>query len=232
MTRSLAVALLAGSMVVSLVLIPVEASAKGVEVVRGYAVVTGPGLAHPIVISAPWDRDVGGYYGDEAEMLLNFATFAGSIPGYVRTSPHASKPAFLGPGYEVIFFRDCCRLSVHQVVYPFAQGGPWIYMPSEQRQAMRRVFGRFWGGGASSGWAQAHEGLVILLDQRGLPDQPPGPSTGQPAAQTAAAQSSSPWGIVAVFGGLLAFAVAAIALQRRMERANSASDEAHSRSVA
>jgi len=216
-------------MVALLVGIPVEARAKGAEVVRGYAVVTGPDLAHPIVFSAPWDRSAGGYYGDEAEMFLNFATFSGGIPGYVRSSPQASKPAFLGPEYQVVFFRDCCRLAVHQVMYPFARGRPWVYTPAGQRLAMRRVFGRFWGGGASLGWAQAHEGLVILLEQRGLPDQPPSP----PRVQTAPAQSSSLWGIVAVFGGLLAFAVAAMALQRRIEEgSNSASDGAHSRPVA
>jgi hypothetical protein len=211
MTRPFAAALLTGAVVAVLVGIPAEARAKGADVVRGYAVVTGPGLAHPIVFSSPWDRTMGGYYSPEAEDFVNFATFAGSIPGYVRHSPRAPALAPLGSGYEVIFFRDCCQLVVHQVVYPFAQGGPWVYLPLGQRLAMQRVFGRFWGGGAVSGWAQGHQGLVVLLEQRGLPDEPPGP----PRAQTAPAQASSLWGIVAVFAGLLAFTVAVMALQRR-----------------
>jgi hypothetical protein len=205
MTRPSAAGLLIGAMVALLVGIPAEASAKGAEVVRGYAVVTGPGLAHPIVFSAPWDRSMGGYYSEEAETFVNFATFAGGIPGYVRPSPRAPKPARLDPGYEVIFFRDCCRLAVRQVVYPFAQGGPWVNTPSGQRRAMRWVFGRFWGGGASSGWAQAHQGLVVLLEQRGLPDDQPRPPA---QAQTAPAQGSSLWGMAAVLAAFLAIAVA------------------------
>jgi hypothetical protein len=193
-----------------LVGIPVEASAKGAEVARGYAVVTGPDLAHPIVFSAPRDRSAGGYYGDEAETFVNFATFAGGIPGYVRPSAQAPKPPFLGAGYQVVFFRDCCRVAVHQVVYPFAQGGPWVYTPAGQRLAMQRVFGRFWGGGAASGWAQAHQGLVVLLEQRGLSPQPPSP----PSAHSAANQASSLRELVVLFAGLLAVA-GALALRRK-----------------
>lgn len=200
------------AMVALLIVTPAEASAKGAEVVRGYAVVTGPGLAHPIVFSAPWDRNMGGYYSLEAEDFVNFATFAGGIPGYVRPSPRAPEPASLGPRYEVIFFRDCCRLAVRQVVYPFAQGGPWVYTPQGQRRAMRWVFGRFWGGGASSGWAQAHQGLVVLLEQRGLPDDLPRPPG---RAQTASAQGSSLGGMLALFAALIAIAVALAVLRKR-----------------
>ncbi len=55
------------------------AQAKGPVPPRGYAVVEGPGLAHPIVISAPWSQRRQGYYGPEAEALINLATFAGAI---------------------------------------------------------------------------------------------------------------------------------------------------------
>jgi hypothetical protein len=212
MTRPAAAGLLIGATVALLVGIPAKASAKGAEVVRGYAVVTGPGLAHPIVFSAPWDRSMGGYYSEEAEDFLNFATFAGGIPGYVRPSARAPAAGSFGPEYEVVFFRDCCRLSVHQVVYPFAQGRPWVYTPPGQRRAMRRVFGRFWGGGASSGWAQAHQGLVVLLEQRGLPDEQPSPPGG---AQTVPTQGSSLRGMLAIFAAFLAIGVALTVLRKR-----------------
>jgi len=212
MTRPAATGLFVGAMVALLVGTQAAASAKGAEEVRGYAVVTGPGLAHPIVFTAPWDRSKGGYYSLEAEDLVNFATFAGGIPGYVRPAAQAPELSFLGPGYEVIFFRDCCRLSVHQVVYPFAQGRPWVYTPPGQRPAMRRVFGRFWGGGASSGWAQAHQGLVVLLEQRGLPDEQPSPPG---RAQTVSAQGSSLPGMLAVVAALLAIGVALTVLRKR-----------------
>src|SRR2546426_6758500 len=65
------------------------ASAKGAATPRGYAVVEGPGLAHPIVISAPWSAAKLGYFGDEAEIFINFATFAGAIPGATTNSSQA-----------------------------------------------------------------------------------------------------------------------------------------------
>ena len=69
-----------------------SASAKGAPTPRGYAVVEGPGLAHPIVISAPWSAAKLGYFGDEAESFINFATFAGAIPG-ATTNPSQAPPA-------------------------------------------------------------------------------------------------------------------------------------------
>src|SRR6266511_3564319 len=64
----------------SLIAAPDPAAAKGSIQARGYAVITGPDLSHPIVYSAPWDSSKGGYYSDEAEIFLNLATYSGAIP--------------------------------------------------------------------------------------------------------------------------------------------------------
>lgn len=213
MTRSAASGLLVGVLVALLVGIPTESSAKGAEVVRGYAVITGPSLAHPIVFSAPWDRTMGGYYSLEAEDFVNFATFAGGVPGYVKPSPRAPASASLGPRYEVTFFRDCCRLVVHEVVYPFADGGPWVYIPPGQRPAMRQVFGRFWGGGAAPGWARAHLGLVDLLEERGLRGEELS-TLGREQTPSRALGSSLP-GMLGAFAAFLAIAVALTVLRKR-----------------
>lgn len=149
------------------------AIAKGKVSERGYAVVLGPGLAHPIVVSAPWKKREGGYSGTEAEIFLNLATFAGAIPGLVRPLSEAPSAASLGPAYQATYFRDCCPVAVHQALHPFAEGGPLVFTPSGQRSAMHAVFGRFWGGRAQTGWARAASPLVTYLVARGLPRSSP-----------------------------------------------------------
>ncbi len=81
-----------------IVLSGTPAVAKGAPHIRGYAVLTGPGLAHPIVVSAPWNPHKGGYFGGEAEIFLAFAEGTGAIPAG-RTSSVA------GSRYP----RVCCR---------------------------------------------------------------------------------------------------------------------------
>src|SRR5207244_1590386 len=121
---------------------------------RGYAMVTGPRLAHPIVFSAPWNPRRGGYYGGEAEVLINVASFAGAIPGEVVYSSRHPAIGTLGPRYEVSYFKDCCPAVAHEFLYPYgASGRLWVHVPRGQRRALRTVFGRYWEGGPRSGWA-------------------------------------------------------------------------------
>ena len=46
------------------------AAAKGTIPTRSYAVITGPGLSHPIVFVAPWKKPFGGFYAAEGERFL------------------------------------------------------------------------------------------------------------------------------------------------------------------
>ena len=55
-------------------------AAKGSIPRREYAVITGPGLSHPIVFTAPWKRSRGGFVSGEAELFLGLACGAGAIP--------------------------------------------------------------------------------------------------------------------------------------------------------
>ncbi|MGH2554368.1 MAG: hypothetical protein ACRDHO_01435 [Actinomycetota bacterium] len=68
--------------------------AKGIVPPRGYVVVDGPGLAHPIVFSAPWDPSpTEGYYGEEAEIFMNFTLEPAEL-----TPPSHRPPVSLGVG--------------------------------------------------------------------------------------------------------------------------------------
>ena len=148
---------------------------KGSPTPRGYAVVEGPGLAHPIVISAPWSATKLGYFGVEAESFINFATFAGAIPG-ATTNPSQAPPAeSRGPAYRVSYFNDCCASEyAHQVLYPFATPGPWIYTPASQQPALARIFGRLDEPPAPAGWVEARGSLLLdYLQARGLPQSAP-----------------------------------------------------------
>ena len=105
--------------------------------------VEGPGLSHPIVVSAPWSAAKLGYFGDEAEIFINFATFAGAIPGATTTSSQAPSAQSLGPAYRVSYFNECCpNVATHQVLYPYATPEPWVYTPASQQPALARIFGR------------------------------------------------------------------------------------------
>jgi hypothetical protein len=152
-----------------------SASANGAPTPRGYAVVEGPGLAHPIVISAPWSAAKLGYFGVEAESFIDFATFAGAILG-ATTNPSQAPPAqSRGPAYRVTYFNDCCSsVFAHQVLYPFATPGPWIYTPASQQPALARIFGRLDKPAAPAGWVEARGSfLLAYLKARGLPQSAP-----------------------------------------------------------
>src|SRR5215472_3645318 len=121
----------------SLLLLPTAALAKGNVAARGYAVITGPRLVHPIVLTAPWNRSRGGYYGNEAEVFLHLAESSGAIPAGRDLLPQGGSvpdgvvplrsgpsPASLGPVYRLTWFRNGLTDVVNQEVYPYASGGP------------------------------------------------------------------------------------------------------------
>ncbi len=183
----------------------VPAWAKGGGPARGYAVVTGPGLAHPIIVSAPWNPRLGGYYGGEAEALLNVATFSGAIPGLVHYTSRHPSAAVLGPRYEVTYFMDGSSAVVHQFLYPFSSSGElWARVPAGQRSASHTVFGRYWGGGPAGDWARGHPGNTSLLDflqTLGMPSA--GPSVKRIKPQPSR-EGGPVWVTVAVALGALA----------------------------
>ena len=202
----------------SLIAAPDPAAAKGSIQARGYAVITGPDLSHPIVYSAPWDSSKGGYYSDEAEIFLNLATYSGAIPagrdlitggGSVPDGvlPMRSAPMrdALGPGYRLTWFRDDVSDVASQDIYPYARGSPIVYTFPSSRQALITLFGRFqdpdhlwtgWGRDTPQG------SLLGILQSKGLPRTVPTAGVGVPAHRSwsGLALSLSALGILAVLG--------------------------------
>ena len=212
----------------SLLLLPATALAKGNVVARGYAVITGPRLIHPIVLTAPWNRSMGGYYGNEAEFFLHLAESSGAIPagrdllmgGWDGVVPLRSgpAPAGLGPMYRLTWFRDGSRDVVTQKVYPYASAGPIVYTPPASRQALIRLFGRFQDPAhLFTGWGRAtsQDDLVQFLQVRGLPGPGPVAEVTRPAAHAY-------WpGIGLGLAGLGALLAATFLIQRRRRNARS-----------
>ncbi len=200
----------------SLIAAPDPAAAKGSIQARGYAVITGPDLSHPIVYSAPWGSSKGGYYSDDAEIFLNLATYSGaiaagrdlisgsgSVPDGVLPLRSVPMRDALGPGYRLTWFRDDVSDVASQDIYPYARGGPIVYTFPSSRQALITLFGRFqdpdhvW-----TGWGRdtPQSTLLGILQGKGLPRRVPSVGVGAPAHRSwsGLALSLSALGILAV----------------------------------
>jgi hypothetical protein len=175
-------------MTTSLVCFAGPVSAKGHFPTRGYAVLTGPGLAHPIVFVAPWKESQGGYYGGEAERFLGLAEGTGALPAgrlqtesgdYVRYGvlPIDDKPsvADFTPRYRLTWFRDGVDAVAVQDIYPYAAAGPVVYTHPSSRRALIVLFGRFQSPAHLwTGWGRATTFDVRkFLQYYGLPTIPP-----------------------------------------------------------
>jgi hypothetical protein len=195
----------------SVVCLPGLVSAKGHFPVRGYAVLTGPGLKHPIVFAAPWKKAWGGYYGEgEADVFLGLANATGATPagklqeddgtGYVPYGvlPLDNKPAVVDftPRYRLTWFRDGVDAVAIQDIYPYAAAGPVVYTHPSSRRALIVLFGRFQSPAHLwTGWGRATTfDLRKFLQGYGLPTFPPDvqansaqgtSSTAAPAPQSA-----------------------------------------------
>jgi len=161
------------------------AEAKGDVKPRGYAVLTGPGLRHPVVISAPWDPAQGGYYGTEAEYFIGFAESTGAIPagkvglgggeyeyeGVLPVTGEIHRDA-LGPRYQLTWFRDDGGPVVRQDIYPNIGGGlPYVFTHHSSRKGLLFIFGRFqYRPDVWTGWGKATDGNLLLgLESKGVP---------------------------------------------------------------
>jgi hypothetical protein len=168
----------------SLVCLASPVSAKGHFPTRGYAVLTGPGLEHPIVFAAPWKKSWGGYYGSEAERFLALAEGTGATPaGKLQTDagdyvpdgvlPIDYEPSVAGftPRYRLTWFRDGVDEVVIQDIYPYAAAGPVVYTHPSSRHALVVLFGRFQSPAHLwTGWGRATSfNLRKVLQFYGLP---------------------------------------------------------------
>jgi hypothetical protein len=183
------------AMAASLMWYATPAAAKGNIPTRAYAVVTGPGLSHPIVFVASWRESVGGLSAGEGDLFLKLAGSSGALPaGRVQTGgegeympsgvlPMDEVPSRTarGPRYRLTWFRDGVKEVAKQNIYPFARGLPLVYTAPSSRRALIVLFGRFQAPAHLwTGWGRATSfALKNTLLFHGLPTVAPAVGAGQ-----------------------------------------------------
>jgi hypothetical protein len=184
-----------------IVAIALPASAKGGIGPLRKATIKGPGLDKPVTLK-----------GGDGELLASHTdVVSGDEP--VETS---TRPQNLGPRYDMTFVYSTFehgrrgmrhrRVVLHQELYPYAHGGPWIFTPAGQRLGDDpHVF-----PSVASGWAQ---GSDVLFDNLTL-------AWGLPAQHTSSTRSpASPsneptWPWLGGAAGLLVVGLGAALLLR------------------
>ena len=184
------------------------AGAKGNIPARAYAVITGPGLSHPIVFVAPWRDSVGGLSGGEGDLFLKLAEASGALPaGMVQPGgegdyvPSGVLPidevpprAARGPRYRLTWFRDGVEAMAKQNIYPYASGLSLVYTFPSSRRALIVLFGRFQAPAHLwTGWGRATSfDLKNTLLLRGLPSVEPAVAAGQGNAPPSSVPTDAP----------------------------------------
>jgi hypothetical protein len=183
------------------------AAAKGNIPTRAYAVVTGPGLSHPIVFVASWRESVGGLSAGDGDLFLHLAGASGALPaGKLETEPGEYIPsgvlpidevpsrAARGPRYRLTWFRDGVEDVAKQNIYPYAPGLPLVYTFPSSRRALIVLFGRFQAPAHLwTGWGRATSfDLKNTLLYRGLPAVAPAVAAGQGIGSSSDVSTDAP----------------------------------------
>jgi len=180
--------LAAGMSLAAVLTLATPALAKGPSQAR----ITGPGLAHPIVVTGNGEPGQPGILGTLALQTWLFSVMFGPnapAPPQLRTPPPA---ASLGPRYTIIYtvygeFTRPGKLygQIRQDLYPRAAGGPLIYTPAVQPGGQVPV----------SGWFRASRHLRHTLAKLGVSPRPGTQAAPQtripPAAHPATQQAGS-----------------------------------------
>ena len=203
--RLTAVTALAAAMsIAAAITLATPALAKGPSRAR----ISGPGLAHAIVVSGDGEPGQPGMLSTLAQQTSLFSVMFGPnapMPAQLRTPPAAS----LGPRYTIIYtvYGQFTRPGeqfgqIRQDLYPRAAGGPVIYTPPRQP-----------GGPVPfSGWFRAGRHLPRTLARLGISPRADA-LAGPPAlaAHPVAAQQAGSWAIPWLIGAAAAIAAAALA---------------------
>jgi hypothetical protein len=214
------IALAAGMSIAAVITLAAPALAKGPSQAR----ITGPGLAHPIVVSGDGEAGQQGRLSRLAVQTgLFFVLFSvnAGVPG--QTLPQLRTPpprASLGPRYTIVYtvsggitsHPDQQFGQVRQDLYPGAAGGPLVYTPP----------GQYAGPFPVTGWPRARHGLTRTLPRLGIPLSAGAGSAPKtrpaPAAHPVAAQQAGspalPW-LIASAAAVAAAALAGTALRLR-----------------
>ena len=186
------------------------AAAKGNVPTRAYAVITGPGLAHPIVFVASWRESVGGFSAGEGDLFLGLAEDSGALPagmvqpggegGYIPSGvlpiDEVPSTATRGPRYRLTWFRDGVEDVATQNIYPYARDLPLVYTFPSSRRALIVLFGRFQAPAHLwTGWGRATSfDLKNTLLFRGLPTVAPAVAAGQGHGPASGVPTDAPSG--------------------------------------
>ena len=223
-------ALAAGMSLAAAITLATPALAKGPSQAR----ITGPGLAHPIVVSGNGEPGQPGMLGTLAMQTRLFIVMFGpnagvppQAPPQLRTPPPT---ASLGPRYTIIYtvYGEFTRPGeqfghIRQDLYPRADGGPVIYTPPGQPGGPLPVFG----------WLRASHGLPRTLARLGIP--PPGtqaapqtrlPAAAHPAAAQQGGSRTLPW-LIASAAAIATAVLAGTALWLRHRKPATAHDSEH-----
>jgi len=210
--RPIIVTALAAVISIATMAVATPAFAKGPLQAR----ITGPGLAHAVVVRGPGEPGQQGLLSTLAEQTSLFAALfgpGGSLPAprLLRSEPRATA---LGPRYAVVYTVPGIPPQgseqfgrIRQDLYPRAAGGPVIFTPPGQRG--------FGGTLRVTGWFRGSPRLLRTLTKLGVPTrqaepaaqrQARGPRAGQPVPAHQAGSGVLAWLIAS------AAAIAAVAL--------------------
>ena len=213
--RLTAVTALAAAMTIAAAItLATPALAKGPPQAR----ISGPGLAHAIVVSGNGEPGEPGTLSTLTQQTRLFSVMFGPntpVPSRLRTPPAAS----LGPRYTIIYtvFGQFTRPGeesgqIRQDLYPRAVGGPVIFTPARQP-----------GGPVPfSGWFRAGRHLPRTLARLGI-SPPAATQTGlqapaaHPVAQQHAGSGAIPW-LIASAAAIAAAALAGTVLLLRRRK--------------
>ena len=218
-------ALAAGMSIAVAITLATPALAKGPSQAR----ITGPGLAHAIVVSGNGEPGQQGRLSTLAVQTSLFTALFGAnasvpaqAPSRLRTPP---PKASLGPRYTIIYTvpgvtpQPGAQLGrIRQDLYPRAAGGPLVYTPPGQQG--------FGGPLAVTGWLRASPRLPRTLAQLGTPPtsgtqaapQARLPAAVHPAAPRQAGSRTLPW-LIAAAAAIAAAALAGTVLLRHRKPA-------------
>jgi hypothetical protein len=214
-----------GMSIAAAITLATPALAKGPSQAR----ITGPGLAHAIVVSGNGEPGQPGMLGTLAMQTSLFSVMFGPNapePPQLRTPPPT---ASLGPRYTIIYtvFGEFTRPGqqfgqIRQDLYPRAVGGPVIYTPPGQPGGPVPFFG----------WFRASRHLPRTLAKLGVLPRPGTQAAPQtrlpPAAHPAAQQAGSPtlaW-LIASAATIATAALAGTALWLRHRKPATVQDSA------
>jgi hypothetical protein len=204
--RLTAVAALAAAMnIAAAITLATPALAKGPSQAR----ISGPGLAHAIVVSGNGEPGQPGTLSTLAQQTRLFSVMFGPdvpMPSHLRTPPPT---ASLGPRYTIIYtvFGQFTRPGeqfgqIRQDLYPRAVGGPVIFTPPRQPGGPVPFFG----------WFRAGRHLPRTLAKLGI--SPPAATQAglqAPAAHSVATQQAGSGAISWLIASGAAIAAAALA---------------------